>query len=122
MKLKDMTGDQLFDALLEIAEPIGNIASDQELFDIFKEQSIAFRRGKIVNAQLYGTLFSRIIPLAIKNHKTDVYKILAAVEGKKPSDMASMNGMELFRDAKDAWEEQLKPFFTLFAGGEKPAS
>jgi hypothetical protein len=45
-------------------------------------------------------------------HLKDTIQILATVEGKTTKEMLRMNGVELFRDAMDAWKEQIGPFFT----------
>ena len=112
-KLIDMEAWELMSALAELAEPVNNLVSDDELWKTFKECT---RKGAMLKRQdglqfileTYGKLGK---PLLGK-HKTDTLKILSIVEGKKIEDLMHMNGMEVLRDFSEAYKEQLEPFFT----------
>lgn len=63
-KLSDFKDEQALDLLAEIFEPAVNVMSDDEFLK-------AWDRGKRMEA----------VKAAIKNHKSDVMKVLAAMEG-----------------------------------------
>lgn len=63
MKLSEYQGEAALDLLAELIEPAGEIMSDKEIGDVFKENRF------------------KAIGLAIKNHKKAVMQIMAALDG-----------------------------------------
>ena len=63
MKLSEYQGEEALDILSGLIEPAGEIMSDKEIGDVFKENRF------------------RAIGLAIKNHKKAVMQIMATVDG-----------------------------------------
>ena len=63
MKLSEYQGEAALDILADLIEPAGEIMSDKEIGDAFKENRF------------------KAIGLAIKNHKKAVMKILATMDG-----------------------------------------
>ena len=63
MKLSEYQGEAALDILADLIEPAGEIMSDKQIGDIFKENRF--------NA----------IGLAIKNHKKAVMQIMATMDG-----------------------------------------
>ena len=63
MKLSEYQGEAALDLLADLIEPAGEIMSDKQIGDIFKENRF------------------KAIGLAIKNHKRAVMKILATMDG-----------------------------------------
>lgn len=88
MKLSEIKGEQALDVIADIIEPITDIASDEEFVKLTKNGS---PRGKI-------------IAYALKNHKQESIKILAALELKTPEEYEvtllslPMKLKELFED------------------------
>ena len=63
MKLSEYHGEAALDILADLIEPAGEIMSDKEIGDVFKENRF------------------KAIGLAIKNHKKAVMQILATMDG-----------------------------------------
>ena len=63
MKLSEYQGEAALDILADLIEPAGEIMSDKEIGDVFKENRF------------------KAIGLAIKNHKKAVMQILATMDG-----------------------------------------
>ena len=63
MKLSEYQGEAALDLLADLIEPAGEIMSDKEIGEVFKENKF------------------KAIGLAIKNHKKDVMQILATMDG-----------------------------------------
>ena len=63
MKLSEYQGETALDVLADLIEPAGEIMSDKEIGEVFKENKF------------------KAIGLAIKNHKKAVMQILATMDG-----------------------------------------
>ena len=63
MKLSEYQGEAALDLLADLIEPAGEIMSDKEIGEVFKENRF------------------KAIGLAIKNHKKAVMQILATMDG-----------------------------------------
>ena len=63
MKLSEYQGEDALDVLADLIEPAGEIMSDKQIGDVFKENRF------------------RAIGLAIKNHKKAVMQIMATMDG-----------------------------------------
>lgn len=63
MKLSEYQGEAALDLLADLIEPAGEIMSDKEIGDVFKENRF------------------KAIGIAIKNHKKAVMQILATMDG-----------------------------------------
>ena len=63
MKLSEYQGEAALDILADLIEPAGEIMSDKEIGDVFKENRF------------------KAIGLAIKNHKKSVMQIMATMDG-----------------------------------------
>ena len=113
-KLTELNGWELTNALVEIAEPLGNLAGDDKVWEVFKECT---KRGVGIKQKdtfrFILTTYAKLIPALLgKEHKLDTVRILSVVEGKKVDELMKMNGTELLRDFERAFKEQLTPFFT----------
>ena len=63
MKLSEYQGEAALDILADLIEPAGEIMSDKEIGEVFKENRF------------------KAIGLAIKNHKKSVMQIMATIDG-----------------------------------------
>ena len=63
MKLSEYQGEAALDILADLIEPAGEIMSDKQIGDVFKENKF------------------KAIGLAIKNHKKAVMQIMATMDG-----------------------------------------
>ena len=114
MKLNEMNGWELMGGLVELAEPIGNLVNDELLWECFLEctrQAVRLRQKDGLAFILKN--YAKLIPLLFgDDHKRDVVRILAVVEGLSIEEAMKKNGFELLRDFRAAYREQLAPFFT----------
>ena len=63
MKLSEYQGEAALDLLADLIEPAGEIMSDEEIGDVYKENRF------------------KAIGMAIKNHKKAVMQIMATIDG-----------------------------------------
>ena len=115
-KLTEMTGWELMTALAEIAEPVGNLVSDDLIWDCFVKCT---RKGVRLRQQdglrFILTAYADLMPKLFGEHKADMVKILSAVEGRSVEATMQMPGKQLFEDFVAAYKETLEPFFTKAA-------
>ena len=107
-KLMEKNGAEMCAALASMAIPIKRFLDDAEFMAIFKDRTKEGMRtasGMAVYADIVPMLFG-------DKHRDDTLQILAIIEGTTVSKMLKMNGMELMKDAMDAWKNQIAPFFT----------
>ena len=113
-KIVEMDALELSSLLIEIAEPIGNLADDDEVFECFRKCTTRGLKLKQRDG-LHFILktYSKLIPLLLgEKHKRDTLRILAAIEGKSVNEIIHMNGKQLIDDFRAAWEDKLEGFFT----------
>lgn len=123
MKLSELSTDRATDVLCELTPYITNILSDEALLSElrtavdFKEantlaEKMALTAGKITN----------IIPILLKNRKSDVFGILGALNEKSVEEIAKQNFIKTMKQIKDiAKDKELLDFFkscTSMEGGE----
>lgn len=112
-KLRELNGWDLMSALVELAEPVGNLANDEEVWECFKEctkKGVSLRQKD--GFRFLVNTYSKLVPLLLGvNHRKDIMRILAVVEGKPLAEVMAMNGAELLKDFEQAYKETLEPFF-----------
>ena len=117
MKLSEMTTTQLTDCLCLIAEPIGNIAADAEVTDAIKR----YQDKDMTLIDQIGLLTGKLLPLALKKHRADVFAVLAALTGKTVKQIGAQNGLELVREARDCLDNDIIAFFKSAGATEQDA-
>ena len=78
MKLSEIQGEQVFDVIAEIAEPILNIALDEDAAAFFKREECP--KGEDPTRFALERL-KKAVPALMKNHKDDFITVLAATNG-----------------------------------------
>ena len=73
MKFSKIPADKAFDVLADISTPLANIASDKKLIKALQ----GFQGNDIQAAKV-----AKAVGLIAKEHKDDLYAILAATEGQ----------------------------------------
>lgn len=111
MKLKEMNTDQLADALCEIAPLLEEIGKDAELNENLRKITMKERESGMTVLEKGVSLIARVVPALLKTHRAETYKILSVMTGKSVQELATQNGMETIRDAKDCVDEELIGFF-----------
>lgn len=110
-KLMEQTAAEMAAHLVELAGPVKRLLDDDEIKDTWRECTKKGVRNKLDSIL---TIYTEMAPLLFGDkHIRDLMHILAAVEGKNVDELLKMNGAELLSDSLVAWEEQIKPFFSL---------
>lgn len=122
MKISQISTEKAADVLCEISTYIVNITLDQRLVDELK--SIAVPNGEQLTVAQVAVIgaekITNIVPLLLKDHKRDVFGILAAINGKTIEEIASQTFINTLAQIKDAAQDQdLIDFFKSFSSGEK---
>ena len=110
-KLMEQTAAEMAAHLVELAGPIKRLLDDEEISETWRECTKKGVKNKLESILL---IYADMAPLLFgEKHIRDLVYILAAIEGKAVDEMLKMNGAELMKDTMAAWEEQIKPFFSL---------
>jgi hypothetical protein len=121
MKLSQLSTDRAMDVLCEIATPVTNIMTDEELI---KELQSAVDFGKAntmaEKIALITGKFSKILPLILKKRKADLFSILASLNEKTIEEIGSQNVIKTMSQIKDiAKDKELLDFFKSCTGTEE---
>ena len=109
-KLLEMNGAEMATALVGIASHLKKFMEDPEFSEAFMESTKkGLKSGSTDVLKIYVDLVPHLFG---KTHLKDTLAILAVIEGKSVKELLEMNGTELIADAINAFNEQLKPFFT----------
>jgi len=109
MKISQMSNDQAANVLVKIADPISHICDDEELVAMFDEFSKMENMGML---RAIGRILPKLVGYALKKHKSDVYEIIGALDGKTVDEVAKMNFAETVKFARESYDDVLKDFFT----------
>lgn len=120
-KLEELNGWELMGALAELAEPVGNLAEDDELWECFREcTKSAWQLKQRDGLRFLLKTYSKLFPMLMgEKHKRDTVKILAIVSGKSTQEAMKMNGAELMAEFSAVYKERLEPFFIKSALSQK---
>lgn len=113
MKISDMTNNQATEALIRLAEPISNICNDEEAVAVLDELA---KMRKEPYLKVIGYSIPRFVTLLLKNHRRDVYEIVAALQQIPSSKVGTMNFKETVEAVQNSYDEILANFFPQFAG------
>lgn len=83
MKLSDIKGERAIEVIADLIEPISNIANDKDCADVFTVKAV---KGEKAEVTAKKHLIKKV-PVLLKNHKADVIKIIAILDGKDASEM-----------------------------------
>ncbi|MBP3647003.1 MAG: hypothetical protein J6K55_11350 [Clostridia bacterium] len=111
MKLKDMSTEQLADALCEIAPMLEEIGKDKELNENLREIAMKERENGMTALEKGVSLIARVVPALLKTHRGATYNILSVLTGKTVQEIAAQNGMQTIRDAMNSMDAELIGFF-----------
>ena len=104
MKLSELKGQDAIEAIADVIEPLAAIATDKRLRADFK---------KVADSDDRVAAIGKVLPKAIKTHKADVVKVLAAVNRKTVKEYeAEATVQRIIADALDVLtDEELFAFF-----------
>lgn len=124
MKLAERKGWEFTEALVKLAEPIGNLADDDDFYEAFREstaRAVTLRQKD--GLRYIMRAYSKLVPMLLGDkHRMDTLRILSVVEDKPLSEIMQMPGGELIQHLRDAVNEYLSSFFISAAHGESKGS
>ena len=123
MKLSELSTDRATDVLCELTPYITNILSDEALLSELRT-AVDFKEANTLAEKmaLTASKITNIIPILLKNRKSDVFGILGALNEKSVEEIAKQNFIKTMKQIKDiAKDKELLDFFkscTSMEGGE----
>lgn len=121
MKISQLSTDRVMDLLCEIATPVTNIMTDEELIKELKS-AVDFEKANTMAEKiaLITGKFTKILPLILKKRKADLFSILASLNEKTIEEIGSQNVIKTMSQIKDiAKDKELLDFFKSCTGTEE---
>lgn len=111
MKLSQLKGEALIEAIANIIEPASAIASDPLAKELMEKRSLPEGQSA---AEFTKARIVKCLPGLLKNHKAEIITVLAAVDGVTPEEYAEgLNLVKLMRDATELLsDEEFMAFFS----------
>lgn len=112
MKLSKLTTDEALDVLCEITPYVSNIITDEELMETLNKtiKKDGMTRAGVLLAG--AEKLSRLVPIVMKEHRNDVYGILAAVNGLDVDEIAKQNIIKTSMQIRDVCaDREMLDFF-----------
>ena len=123
MKLSELSTDRATDVLCELTPYITNILSDEALLSELRT-AVDFKEANTLAEKmaLTASKITNIIPILLKNRKSDMFGILGVLNEKSVEEIAKQNFIKTMKQIKDiAKDKELLDFFkscTSMEGGE----
>lgn len=86
MRLSEIRGERVFDVIADIIEPVSNIASDDIASSFFKR---AIRPADESVSDFAMKRIKEALPTLLRTHKSDLIKIMSAIEGVPEKEFAA---------------------------------
>ena len=112
MKISQMTTDQAADVLVRIADPAANIMQDADTLKVIERLATG-------NEKPFDFIAQNLVPVItvlLKDHRIDVFEIVAALSGKAVKDVAEQKITVTIKDIKESWDGDLIDFFASLKG------
>lgn len=114
MRLSDIQGEQVFDVIAEIIDPIANIAEDEAAAALFKRETLP--EGMTAKKFLLSRV-RKTLPSLLKSHKRDLIAILSAIEGTDTEEYAAaLDFKKLLEDITALLTDE--PFMAVFISAQ----
>lgn len=118
MKISELTTDRGVDVLVQITPHVSSIATNAHLADELKkiaEVPANTLKSKFQELVFGADVFSRLIPILLKENREDFYAILAIINEKNVEDIASQNIIETISMIRELFSDKtLINFFKSF--------
>lgn len=115
MKLSELSTDRAADVLCEITPFLANLAGDTALQDTLRDKLKLQDGQKPSMAELYtfgAQKLAIIVPIILKDHRADVFGMLAALNGTTAAQIAAQGVMDTMGQLREVMQdEQLRDFF-----------
>ena len=120
MKLSEMTTDRAMDVLCEITPFIANITADEELLAELRNAIDPKAVKTKAELMVKGVeKITKLVPIVLKKRKTDVFGILAALNGKTVEEIGKQNIIATMAQVREVVKDKdLMDFFKSCVGSE----
>lgn len=112
--------DEALEVVLQIAQPITNLIDDEALV---KEMQKTMPKGETTQIAMKRFGLAKIVKLlniAIKQHRTDVYEILSPFNGLTAEEIGKQNFLVTCKQVADLLHDKdFVDFFKSYLGGEQ---
>lgn len=115
MKLSELSTDRAADVLCEITPFLANLAGDTALQDTLRDKLKLQDGQKPSMAELYtfgAQKLAVIVSIVLKDHRADVFGMLAALNGTTAAQIAAQGVMDTMGQLREVMQDkQLRDFF-----------
>lgn len=116
----ELSTDEALEVVLQIAHPITNLIDDEALV---KEMQKAMPKGETTSIAMQRFALAKIVKLlnvALKQHREDVYAILAPFNGLTVEEIGKQNFLITCKQVADLLNDKgFVDFFKSYLGGEQ---
>lgn len=116
MKLSLMNNEQATNFLIRTSQPIANIMEDEAVVDLFNQ--VKDSKGMILS-KLIANLLPKVVAVALKSHKKDVFEIVGAFAEKSAKEVGEMNFLTTLNILKESVDKDFLDFFNLSGQSEE---
>lgn len=118
MKLSEMSTGEMADVLVQLAEPVANIAADPKVTAALNGYTKSKKDGKTVS-ETFGRMIGKLAPAVLQTRRNDVYVILSVLTGKPIEEIDAQKFTQTVADVKACWDTELLDFFKSAADSEQ---
>lgn len=115
MKISMMSTEQAADALVRMAQPVANILDDKDVDPILQKFSKSKNKSM---TKIAADLIPKIVPLALKAHRDDVFEIVGALECVTADEVRKFPVLKTMAIIRDSFDKDLIDFFSYTANQE----
>lgn len=120
MKLSELSTDKALDVMCELTPPVHSITQDEEVKQIVGKAEQSAKLNKYGIYMMVANRVIELIPLLLKSHRSDVYKILSIMNERPMEEIAAQKLMETMQQVRDLFsDEEFAAFFKSSAQGEQ---
>lgn len=109
MKISEMNNEQAADALVKLAEPLGNICGDEEMLHLIEKMKDA-QDGPVFT--IISDVLPKFVLYALQKHRADLYAIIGALTMKPVAEVARMNFKATVDTIRGSYDDIIRDFFT----------
>lgn len=118
MKLSDVKGERTLEVVADLIDPICNIAQDENAAALFRKEKVP---NGVTAKDFILQRVKKGAPKLLKNHKSDIVAILAAIDGVSPEEYEhGLNLVKLFSDFVELMTDEA--FGALFISAQSETS
>lgn len=116
MRLFEMRGDDAAHVLVDLADPISRLVSNQEIGKALSKVE------RLCSTGMPGVMLCPLLVVAFKpllqSNREDLFRVAAALLGKSYEEICAQPIHRTVRGVMDVWEHDLRDFFTSSADTE----